>query len=234
MRPYADHLIEIPSVSTLFQPLLSTIPLQVFAASVARARATTSTNRGTSPSPSPSNSRAVRHMRTTTPPNRSGRRKRPAGQAARRRTHAPRGNRSGECGCRRTSSAHRGLAVARSAQWWAPETTAVMRCGRRHSCGGRGAGACAILLNPEHTHPGALAAFRAVGGRVVQHVPAATDLVIDGVVGISGKGPLRPAAAVLSTPLSGRASRWSRSTFPAGSMYTPERSPGRPCDPWRR
>ena len=38
---------------------------------------------------------------------------------------------------------------------------------------------------------------RAVGGRVVQHVPAATDLVIDGVVGISGKGPLRPAAAVL-------------------------------------
>ena len=32
MRPYADHLIEIPAVSTLFQPLLSTIPLQVFAA----------------------------------------------------------------------------------------------------------------------------------------------------------------------------------------------------------
>ena len=38
VRPYADHIIEIPSVSTLFQPLLSTIPLQVFAASVARAR----------------------------------------------------------------------------------------------------------------------------------------------------------------------------------------------------
>ncbi|KAA8965278.1 glutamine--fructose-6-phosphate transaminase (isomerizing) [Mycobacterium sp.] len=38
VRPYADHLIEIPSVSTLFQPLLSTIPLQVFAASVAQAR----------------------------------------------------------------------------------------------------------------------------------------------------------------------------------------------------
>ena len=32
VRPYADHLIEIPAVSTLFQPLLSTIPLQVFAA----------------------------------------------------------------------------------------------------------------------------------------------------------------------------------------------------------
>jgi glucosamine--fructose-6-phosphate aminotransferase (isomerizing) len=38
VRPYADHMIEIPSVSTLFQPLLSTIPLQMFAASVALAR----------------------------------------------------------------------------------------------------------------------------------------------------------------------------------------------------
>jgi glucosamine--fructose-6-phosphate aminotransferase (isomerizing) len=38
VRPFADHLIEIPAVSTLFQPLLSTIPLQVFAASVAQAR----------------------------------------------------------------------------------------------------------------------------------------------------------------------------------------------------
>ncbi len=38
VRPYADHLIEIPAVSTLLQPLLSTIPMQVFAASVAQAR----------------------------------------------------------------------------------------------------------------------------------------------------------------------------------------------------
>ncbi|HNM86046.1 MAG: glutamine--fructose-6-phosphate transaminase (isomerizing) [Mycobacterium sp.] len=38
VRPYADYLIEMPSVSTLFQPLLSTVPLQVFAAAVARAR----------------------------------------------------------------------------------------------------------------------------------------------------------------------------------------------------
>jgi glutamine---fructose-6-phosphate transaminase (isomerizing) len=38
VRPYADHLIEIPAVSTLFQPLLSTIPLQVFSAGVAQAR----------------------------------------------------------------------------------------------------------------------------------------------------------------------------------------------------
>jgi glutamine---fructose-6-phosphate transaminase (isomerizing) len=38
VRPYADHLFEIPAVSTLFQPLLSTVPLQVFAAGVAQAR----------------------------------------------------------------------------------------------------------------------------------------------------------------------------------------------------
>jgi len=38
VRPYADHMFEIPVVSTLLQPLLSTIPLQVFAASVAQAR----------------------------------------------------------------------------------------------------------------------------------------------------------------------------------------------------
>lgn len=61
----------------------------------------------------------------------------------------------------------------------------------------RGAAASAILLNPEHTHAGALAAFRAAGGRVVQSLPAATDVVLDGVVGISGKGPLRPAAAAV-------------------------------------
>lgn len=59
----------------------------------------------------------------------------------------------------------------------------------------RGAAADAVLLNPDHTHRKGLAAFRKAGGRVVQSVSAATDLVIDGVVGISGSGPLRPAAA---------------------------------------
>ena len=48
---------------------------------------------------------------------------------------------------------------------------------------------------PDHTHRKGLAAFRKAGGRVVQSVSAATDLVLDGVVGISGSGPLRPAAA---------------------------------------
>ena len=59
----------------------------------------------------------------------------------------------------------------------------------------RGVAASAVLLNPERTHQKALAAFRKAGGRVVQNVPATADLVIDGVVGISGSGPLRPAAA---------------------------------------
>ena len=61
----------------------------------------------------------------------------------------------------------------------------------------RGAAADAILLNPERPHAEALAAFRAAGGREVQTISATTDLVIDGVVGISGAGPLRPAAAAV-------------------------------------
>ncbi|ULE33769.1 NAD(P)H-hydrate dehydratase [Mycobacterium sp. IDR2000157661] len=64
----------------------------------------------------------------------------------------------------------------------------------------RGAAAAAVLLNPEKAHGAALAAFRRAGGRVVESVPPTTDLVIDGVVGISGSGPLRPnAAAVFAT-----------------------------------
>ena len=58
----------------------------------------------------------------------------------------------------------------------------------------RGVAADAILLSPEHTHARGLAAFRSAGGRIVAAVAAATDLVIDGVVGISGHGPLRPVA----------------------------------------
>ncbi|MEE2033884.1 glutamine--fructose-6-phosphate transaminase (isomerizing) [Rhodococcus chondri] len=38
VRPFADHLIEIPASPSLLQPLLSTVPLQVFAAEVAQAR----------------------------------------------------------------------------------------------------------------------------------------------------------------------------------------------------
>lgn len=61
----------------------------------------------------------------------------------------------------------------------------------------RGAAADAVLLNPEKTHAKGLAAFRRAGGRVVSGISAATDLVIDGVVGISGRGPLRANAAAV-------------------------------------
>lgn len=61
----------------------------------------------------------------------------------------------------------------------------------------RGAAADAVLLNPERTHAKALAAFRRAGGVIVENIATTTDLVIDGVVGISGHGPLRPAAAAV-------------------------------------
>jgi hydroxyethylthiazole kinase-like uncharacterized protein yjeF len=67
----------------------------------------------------------------------------------------------------------------------------------------RGVAAAAVLLNPERTHKAALAAFTRAGGIVVESVPAATDLVIDGVVGISGSGPLRPNAAEVFANVSG-------------------------------
>jgi glucosamine--fructose-6-phosphate aminotransferase (isomerizing) len=38
VRPFADELIEVPTVPTLLQPLVSTVPLQVLAAEIARAR----------------------------------------------------------------------------------------------------------------------------------------------------------------------------------------------------
>ncbi|MCQ4081401.1 NAD(P)H-hydrate dehydratase [Streptomyces sp. RB6PN25] len=67
----------------------------------------------------------------------------------------------------------------------------------------RGAGATAVLLAPEKTHPGGLAAFRRAGGRTVTPADAPpliarADLVLDGIVGIGGKGGLRPEAAGLA------------------------------------
>ena len=72
-----------------------------------------------------------------------------------------------------------------------------------------------------------LAAFGSAGGRIVETVPAATDLVIDGVVGISGPGPLRPAPPRCSPTSTTRASRWWPSTSPAASTRTPARATAR-------
>jgi glucosamine--fructose-6-phosphate aminotransferase (isomerizing) len=38
VRPYSDVLIEIPAVPTLLQPIVSTIPMQVFACELALAK----------------------------------------------------------------------------------------------------------------------------------------------------------------------------------------------------
>lgn len=59
----------------------------------------------------------------------------------------------------------------------------------------------AVLLDPDRAHRAGLAAFRRAGGRVADSLPARPDLVIDGVVGIGGRGPLRPAAATVFAAL---------------------------------
>lgn len=61
----------------------------------------------------------------------------------------------------------------------------------------RGAGVTAVAMDPERMHPGGLAALRAAGGRVERDVPRRADLVLDGLLGIGGRGGLRPAAAAL-------------------------------------
>ncbi|MGW5606853.1 NAD(P)H-hydrate dehydratase [Streptomyces sp. NPDC003753] len=68
----------------------------------------------------------------------------------------------------------------------------------------RGAGVTAVLLSPERTHQGGLAALRRARGTVADPSDAAeeavraADLVVDGIVGIGGKGGLRPDAARLA------------------------------------
>lgn len=72
----------------------------------------------------------------------------------------------------------------------------------------RGAGVTAVLLAPERTHAGGLAALRGAGGNTVaggdgfpgtaQELIRRADLVVDGIVGIGGKGGLRPDAATLA------------------------------------
>jgi hydroxyethylthiazole kinase-like uncharacterized protein yjeF len=67
----------------------------------------------------------------------------------------------------------------------------------------RGAGVTAVLLTPERAHTGGLAALRRAGGTVAAAGSAEglierADLVVDGIVGIGGKGGLRPEAEVLA------------------------------------
>ncbi|MFD7371128.1 NAD(P)H-hydrate dehydratase [Streptomyces mirabilis] len=67
----------------------------------------------------------------------------------------------------------------------------------------RGAGVAAVLLVPERTHGAGLAALRRAGGTVAgsgaaEELILRADLVVDGIVGIGGKGGLRPEAVPLA------------------------------------
>jgi hydroxyethylthiazole kinase-like uncharacterized protein yjeF len=65
----------------------------------------------------------------------------------------------------------------------------------------RGAGVAAVLLTPERAHAAGLAALRRAGGVVTADGEAAigrADLVLDGIVGIGGRGGLRAEAAPLA------------------------------------
>ncbi|MFI5719740.1 NAD(P)H-hydrate dehydratase [Nocardia sp. NPDC051750] len=65
----------------------------------------------------------------------------------------------------------------------------------------RGVAVTAVLLNPDRAHAAGLAALRRAGGRICADPAAAVaelaaaELVVDGIVGISGRGSLRPDAA---------------------------------------
>jgi hydroxyethylthiazole kinase-like uncharacterized protein yjeF len=67
----------------------------------------------------------------------------------------------------------------------------------------RGARVAAVLLDPERAHPGGLTALRRAGGRVLDAGTATAaisraDLVLDGMLGIGGRGALRADAAELA------------------------------------
>ncbi|MDT7718747.1 MAG: ADP-dependent NAD(P)H-hydrate dehydratase / NAD(P)H-hydrate epimerase [Pseudonocardiales bacterium] len=61
----------------------------------------------------------------------------------------------------------------------------------------RGVVVTAVLLSPDRAHAQGLAALRRAGGRISDQLPDRVHLVLDGIVGLSGRGPLRPAAAQL-------------------------------------
>ncbi|RSS95471.1 NAD(P)H-hydrate dehydratase [Streptomyces sp. WAC02707] len=67
----------------------------------------------------------------------------------------------------------------------------------------RGAGVTAVPLSPERVHGAGLAALRRAGGRVAgsdgaRELIERADLVVDGIVGIGGKGGLREEAVPLA------------------------------------
>ena len=67
----------------------------------------------------------------------------------------------------------------------------------------RGVGVRAVLVDPGRAHPGGVAALREAGGRVLALADAdgalrGADLIVDGLLGIGGRGGLRGAFAELA------------------------------------
>ncbi|HEX8766774.1 MAG TPA: NAD(P)H-hydrate dehydratase [Jatrophihabitans sp.] len=62
----------------------------------------------------------------------------------------------------------------------------------------RGVAVAAVLADPAKAHPGGLAALRAAGGRQVALADAGpADLIVDGLLGIGARGPVREALVPL-------------------------------------
>lgn len=77
----------------------------------------------------------------------------------------------------------------------------------------RGAGVSAVLLAPDRTHQAGLTALSSAGGRIADDpfaVLATADLVLDGIIGIGGRGGLRPDAIPIA-----RAARGSNAVIVA-------------------
>jgi hydroxyethylthiazole kinase-like uncharacterized protein yjeF len=68
---------------------------------------------------------------------------------------------------------------------------------------GRGAHVEALLLDASRVHQGGAAALRAAGGTTVEHPSDGIDLVVDGILGIGGRGGLREPAASKVAEVSG-------------------------------
>ena len=153
-----------------------------------------------------------------------------AGQPARRCPDAPGRLRTGHRDRPRTHArAPAASPAGGSAPSSAPATTAATRCGRRPSCGAAGPRPPPSCSTRTASTPRRWRRSPRAGGRIVESVPAATDLVIDGVVGISGSGPLRPDAAEVFAAVDAPASRSSRSTSPAARRPRPAPPTGRTC-----
>lgn len=80
----------------------------------------------------------------------------------------------------------------------------------------RGVRVHAILLDPDRAHIEGLRALRQAGGRVTDRVPERVDVAVDAVVGLGGRGPLRPVAAQVFADLADRGTTVIAVDLPSG------------------